>query len=229
MPKFRPEGWFNQQMDDGGPVYMETNPGDYILEPWNALSSLLMLVPAIYWIFRMRKEGHQPLVMWIVISLIIVGGVGSALFHAFRASYIFLIMDVLPTALLTISLAVYFWYKVLRRWGYVLVIFLPLFSLRFLLWKNLPEHTAINVSYAITGFSIGLPLIIHLTKTEFKGGYLVAGTIVSFIVALLFREIDRIPFSFLPMGTHFLWHSFAALGAYFMLWYLDSLFMRKTT
>jgi hypothetical protein len=40
------------------------------------------------------------------------------------------------------------------------------------------------------------------------------------MIALLFRQLDATEFSFLPMGTHFLWHVFSAVGAYFVLKYL---------
>lgn len=212
--------WFNNSLPDGGPVYMETNYGQWIVEPWNAISSLLMLIPAIYWIYRMKKINNQSLLMWIVIVLVITGGIGSSLFHAFRAHVAFLIMDVLPSAILTITLSVYFWIKVFHKWWYVLLVFIPFIIIRFLLFSNLPEHTAINLAYFMTGASIGIPLIIYLIKTSYSGWKLVLAGILSFAVALMFREFDYIPMAALPMGTHFLWHSFSAVGAYFIIGYL---------
>ncbi len=202
---------------------MEYNPGQTIVEPWNSLSSLLILIPAIYWFIRLRKENNNSPLFRIVLILIITGGLGSTLFHAFRISLIFLYMDVLPSAILTITLAIYFWYRVLKRWYYVALIFLPLIGLRFVFWNNLPEHTAINVSYFITGLSVGLPLIIYLFQTQFKGWHSIALTIIFFAIALTFRQLDKIYFEFLPMGTHFLWHSFSAIGAYFILNYLHDI------
>lgn len=221
MPEPRPADWFNHNMDDGGPIYMETHPGQFIVEPWNAVSSLLILIPAIYWIIKLYRQGNKGLLMWSVLILIIAGGLGSALFHAFRISIFFLFMDVLPSAILTITLATYFWIKVFRKWWLVLFIYLPIFGSRFLFWNDLPEHTAINLSYFVTGVSIGLPLMIYLYKSDFQGWQFVTGTILSFIVALVFRQLDANFIHFLPMGTHFLWHTFSALGAYFLLRYLD--------
>jgi hypothetical protein len=216
----RDPNWFNQRMQDGGPVYMETRPEGLIVEPWNAFSSLLILIPAFYWIYRMRKEGNKDFLMWAVVILVITGGLGSALYHAFRVSVFFLIMDVLPSAILTLTLSVYFWIKVLKKWWYAVIVLGVLFGLRFLIWGRLPEHTSINISYFITGVSIGLPLIIFLFKTSFRGWQLVTAAILSFIIALTFRETDYIYVPMLPMGTHFLWHSFSALGAWFILGYL---------
>lgn len=212
--------WYNQRMDDGGPIYMETQSGHLIVEPWNAVSSLLILIPAIYWIYRMRKDGRHSKLMWAIILLVITGGIGSALFHGFRASVFFLLLDIIPSAILAILLSVYFWIKVLRKWWYIFFIYLPLFGSRFLFWGVLPQHVSINISYFITGFSIGLPLVIYLYKTKFNDWQLVVPAILSFIIALFFRQIDHNPISFLPMGTHFLWHAFSAVGAYFILAYL---------
>lgn len=222
----KPADWFNRNLSDGGPIYMETSPGEFIIEPWNAFSSLLIIIPAVYWLIRMKKEGNLNTMAWIAIVLIMAGGLGSALFHAFRASVFFLIMDVLPTALLTITLSVFFWIKVLKKWWFALIIYIPLFSLRFL-FVTLPEHTAINLSYFITGVSIGLPLLIYLYQTNFIKWESVVMTIISFSIALLFRQLDKLHIEVLPMGTHFLWHTFSAVGAFFMLDYLNYVLARK--
>jgi hypothetical protein len=94
------------------------------------------------------------------------------------------------------------------------------FSLRFFLFGNVPRHTAINISYAITGVITGLPLVLMLFKTRFfKLNYVVI-TVSFFILALVFRELDAYSIPFLPMGTHFLWHVFTGIGAYYILAYL---------
>ncbi len=201
---------------------MEYHPGQVIVEPWNSLSSLLILIPAIYWILRFHREKKKSSLILMVVVLMIAGGLGSTLFHAFRVSLFFLYMDILPTAILTLILSFYFWLRVLKKWYYAILVFLPLFSSRFLFWNYLPEHTAINVSYFITGVSIGLPLIIYLFQTHFRGWQSIALTILFFAIALTFRQFDKVYFDFLPMGTHFLWHAFSALGAWFILKYLYS-------
>lgn len=214
------EDWHNKSLPDGGPVYMETGSGEFLVEPWNSLSSLLILIPAVYWLLRVQKEKKVTSLFMLVTFLIITGGIGSALYHGLRAYWFFLIMDVLPSAILTLTLAVYFWMRVFKRWWLVVIVFLPIIAFRLLAWRSLPEFTAINISYFITGTSVGLPILIYLYKTNYHGWIKVIATIGSFIVALIFRQIDYMPISYLPMGTHFLWHTFSALGAYFILYYL---------
>jgi hemolysin III len=223
LPQEIQEDWFNQRLPDGGPVYAETNLDQLIVEPWNAFSSLLILIPAIYWLFKIRGQFSHYKFMVYAIPLIILGGLGSALFHGFRISVAFLIMDFLPSAILTLSISIYLWVKIFKRWWYVFFVIVPAFSVRGLLWGNLPQHVAINVSYFTTGVIVALPLLIILYKTRFEKIWSVVGAIIPFMLALLFRQLDATDIHLLPMGTHFLWHTFSAVGAYFILKYLHFL------
>jgi hemolysin III len=214
------KNWFDQTLKDGGPLYSETNADHFIVEPWNAVSSLFIIIPAIIWLVRIRKDYKNYSFMIYCIPLMILGGTGSTIFHAFRASKFFLLMDVLPTAVLSLSIGIYFWLKLVKNWGYVLLLLLLFIVPRFLLFRNLPMHSAINISYAFSGIFIGLPLVIILFKTSgYKIG-LVITAIALFTLALIFRETDTYSLLFFPMGTHFLWHVFSGLGAYLILAYL---------
>ncbi len=213
-------GWVNRRMDDMGPVYAESGGDGFLVEPWNSLTSLLMLIPVIYWLIRIRKESGTYNFMLYVIPLMALGGIGSALFHGFRAHVGFLIMDVAPSAILTLSLAIYFWYKLLRKWYWVLILFIPMILIRFLVFSMMPEHMAINTSYFITGMTILLPIPFLLYRMNYKGAWSIGLTLVSFGLALMFREADARAAIYLSIGTHFLWHVFSAIGGYFMLQYL---------
>lgn len=208
------------RMPDGGPVYTETDMGHFIVEPWNAVSSLLIVLPAVYWLIVIRKDLRQFGFLLFSIVLIILGGTGSTLFHAFRASRFFLFLDVIPSAILTLSISIFFWIKILNRWWHVLLIILPAYSLRFVIFSILPDDTAINVSYAIAGAVAALPIVIILFRTGFFRYVEVALTIILFSLALVFREVDFASSRYLPMGSHFLWHVFTGFGAYFILSYL---------
>lgn len=214
--------WFNQRLQDGGPVYKETDLDYFIVEPWNAFSSLFIVLPAVYWLFRIGKDYRDYKFLLFAIPLMILGGTGSTLFHAFRASRFFLFMDFFPTAILTVSLTIYFWIRILKRWWYVFLIIIPSIALRFILYTyaDLSEFMAINVSYTLTGILIGLPILILLIRTNYYKVHYVLLTIGFFIAAIVFREMDSRNIGFLPMGTHFLWHAFTGFGAYYILAYL---------
>ena len=213
--------WQNHRLADGGPVYAETGLGEgFLVEPWNAITSLLMLIPVLFWLYKIRKETATYKFMLYAIPLMALGGIGSALFHGFRLSVVFLIMDVAPSAILTLSLAIYFWYKLLRKWYYVLLLFIPMLLVRFLVFTTLPEHAAINTSYAITGATILLPIPFLLHRMQYQGLWSISLTLLSFGLALFFREADIRASEVLDIGSHFLWHTFSAIGGFFMLKYL---------
>jgi len=214
------KAWYDLRMDDGGPVYAETDPSQFIVEPWNALSSLLYMLPALIWIYKLRGEYGQFKFMLFASILVILGSLGSTLFHAFRTSSFFLVMDVLPVAILALSLSILFWIRVFNSWVYMLLVVIPLTGLRFVMFNSLPDNLAINLSYALTGLMILAPLgIIHLQGKLVKPRYILY-TLVSFALALLFREMDSWQTQILPMGTHFLWHAFSGIGTYYILAFL---------
>ncbi len=107
----------NQKPIDGGPIYAETDLSVLFTEPWNALSSLAILLPAVYWAVRLRGDYRTYSFIFYCIPLLFLGGLGSTLFHAFRVSKWLLLMDVLPTATLTLSVSFIFGTKFFLVYG----------------------------------------------------------------------------------------------------------------
>src|SRR5262249_26043040 len=70
---------------------------------------------------------------------------------------------------------------------------------------------AINISYAGIALIILLPLVVILIRTRFRYAGWVATALVSFGIAWLFRLADSWEPPLLPMGTHWLWHTFGAV------------------
>ncbi|HMM10565.1 MAG TPA: hypothetical protein PKE03_00530 [Bacteroidales bacterium] len=217
------EGWFNQRLPDGGPRYAEYHPDLIIVEPWNAISSIFMMVPAIIFFINYRNQLNQLRFLSFAIAMVFLGGLGSTLFHAFRMSTVFLMLDVVPSALLTLAIAIYFWVRILPKWWMVLIVFVPVFLLRLLIYRELPQHLSINFSYAISGLLVIVPLLIILYNTGLKHWPWVVVMIAAFGIALLFRQLDAHPWPWLPQGTHFLWHLFTSVGSWFVLSYLHFL------
>ncbi|MCE1202358.1 MAG: ceramidase [Bacteroidia bacterium] len=215
------EGWFNQRLPDGGPRYAEYHPDLIIVEPWNAVSSMFMMLPAIIFFFHYRHQLNQLRFLAIAIAMVFLGGLGSTLFHAFRMSPVFLMLDVIPSALLTLAIAIYFWFKVLPKRWMVLLIFVPVFGVRIVFFRELPQHLSINISYAISGLLVIVPLLMILYKTNFRHVFWVISMIAAFGIALLFRQLDAHPIAWIPQGTHFLWHLFTSAGSWFVLSYLN--------
>jgi hemolysin III len=229
MSEMKQQTLSDLSLPDGGQFYAETNPEHLIVEPWNALSSLLLILPALYWVFRLRGRFREHPFIVFCIPLLTLGGLGSTLFHAFRSSPFFLYLDVLPTAFLTLLLGVYFWQKVWKAWLPAVAIVLISLAVRLLMFNFFTSHTAVNISYAITGSVIFLPMLLVLAKTSMRNSRTVFAAIILLMVSLFFREMDAWPDPLLPMGTHFLWHAFSAAGAYYLslyLFYTDQLYKK---
>jgi hemolysin III len=205
---------------DGGPIYAETDLSKIVAEPWNAYSSLTFLLPVIYWFFKLRNHYREYPFLMACMPLLTLGGIGSTIYHAFRDSEFFLLMDVMPIALLTFSVILYFWWKVLGQWIYVVLVAIAYITLRIFIYQIAHgQQTAINLSYFVTGVMMFVPAFLLLLKTNYKGVLTIITATAFFIFSLIFRQIDT-PFIYLPMGTHWLWHLSCAIGAFFLGRYL---------
>jgi hemolysin III len=209
------------RLPDGGPVYHETDLNQFFVEPWNAISSMTFLIPVFYLLYHLRGRYREYafLIFWAA-PLMAIGGLGSTLYHAFRASRFFLFMDVLPIAILTLSISIYFWNKVLPNWKYVVLVIATSIILRFAAFGLVQGHAAINLSYFITGLMIFLPALIFLFQTRFFEVRFLIFSAIFLIAALFFRYADDWETHVFSAGTHWLWHIFTSAGAFALTLYL---------
>ena len=152
--------------------------------------------------------------------LLLMNGLGSMLYHAFRSSGFFLLMDVLPAAILTVGVSIYFWTKVLNNIIIVAFIILSALVLRFVGYNFFTLSASTNLSYLISGIVLFIPSLLYLHRNNnYQSGQLVS-SIFCLIIALIFRAIDKEGIIPLKMGTHFLWHLFSGIGGFFLANYL---------
>jgi hypothetical protein len=209
---------------DGGPHYAETplhlEPGQWLIEPWNAISSLLIVAPAIYFLWQLRGKYSSNLFLTLCIPLLVAGGLGSTLFHGLRIHPFFLSMDVFPTMILFLAITAYFWAKALRSWWWAVAIMLVSFGLMWLGYEFLHGAMRVNVGYFLRGTLFFLPLMVVLLRSKFRGALLVFGALAAFGAALGFRFADHLTTQVLPMGSHFLWHAATGVGGFLIAEYL---------
>lgn len=205
---------------DGGPFYTETNLNHFFVEPWNALSSLAIVIPAIYWATKVWGKWKPYSFLWLCIPLLFLNGMGSTLYHAFRISKVFLYMDVIPAALLTLAISIYFWNRVLPKTWHLVLVVVPVFAVRFISYNFLYGAWAINISYGVAGIMIFLPVWLYMKKTRYSDLVFIAVSVLCLVVALGFRLIDKQHWVDWSMGTHFLWHIFSGFGGHFFALYL---------
>jgi hemolysin III len=215
-----------------GPWYIETDMDRWIVEPFNAASAALFLLVAVYWFWRLRGRYREYPFLTACLPLVLIGGVGGTVFHAFRGHRVWLLMDWMPIAILCFAVGIYLWSKLLRRWWYALLIVPVVFgiqSLNFAFFRTRGEiQVAIAFSYSLLGAVILVPAVAVLVKTRWRFGRWPLAALVLFVAAIAARQIDSHAFAtggtwmtrWLPMGTHFLWHVFGAAAGHCVAEYL---------
>jgi hypothetical protein len=215
------------QMADGGPRYTETPTDPYgpgaprLAEPWNAATALLFVAIVIAWAWRLRGRYARYPFLCCCMPVLFVGGVGGALYHGLRTSRTFLLMDVIPISALGLAGSVFLALRLSRRWAWVyvlgtLLIFTGVNVLLFRLVGPQSRQLTISLFYVSLAALILTPIGLTLVRSRFRhGGWVVSG-LVSFAIALFFRWLDAkirvlLLGEYLPMGSHWLWHTFGAI------------------
>jgi hypothetical protein len=208
---------------DHGPVYRETTDLSlFIVEPWNAWSSLTFLIPVFIFLWQLRGHySEYSFIVWFCCPLLVLGGLGSTFFHAFRSSTLLLLMDAIPIVILVIGISIWMWLKVLPKNIHIVWVLLIFFGLTFLATFFLNGQDRISASYFIRGWMLLLPCYLFLRQTKFQNASGLFVAIAFFALALLFRFLDeKVTIHWMPWGTHWLWHVSTAFGAYFLGEYL---------
>jgi hemolysin III len=209
-----------QTLGDGGNYYAETDIKYIIVEPWNALSSLSFWIPVFYWAYQLKGKYQKYPFLTSCMPLLFLGGLGSALFHAFRTSQWLLLMDVLPILILTAAISFYFWYQVIRNWLYVAILFIFYAALQSWQWYQPMGGQATNVMYLARGVMIFLPAVLLLRQIEFHYVWALIGAMAWFSAAITFRYLDFEASAWMYMGSHWLWHISTAFGAHYLALFL---------
>ena len=233
QPDTRPD-WLllkKDRLPDWGPAYTETPANPYapdaplIAEPWNTVTAAFFVVIALAWAWRLRGRYRDYPFLTACFPILLAGGIGGTLFHGTRVSPVYFLLDVVPISLLGIAGSLFIAYRLWGRWMWALYLpgiaaFYFLINLLFLRVVGPTGSTLrINLSYASLAVVILAPIVIALVRTRFRhGGWIVAG-VVSFGVAWTFRLIDRDVGPTLPMGSHWLWHTFGSIATTMMIQY----------
>lgn len=193
--------------------YCERTGPEIWSEPLNALTNLAFIAAGIWGLFLVRRNrtgGFAELLAWMAVLI----GFGSGLFHTW-ANGLTVWGDIVPIALFVFTFTLF----LLRRflgfgWVMTVVVFLLFYAAAgFLTWM-VPQWlvTATNGS---TGYLPAfLALLVFGAWTARAGHpagkYILAGAGI-FVVSVTFRIIDPSVCGAMPIGTHFLWHSFNGL------------------
>jgi hypothetical protein len=187
-------------------LYCERCGPGLLAEPLNAITNASFLIAAWAAWRLARRLGLHDLGVNTLIGLAIAVGIGSALFHTFATEWAS-ILDLVP--IFTFQLVFLGLY--LRRsagWSPVGTSFAVAAYLTVsLITKRLPPFLNGSILYAPTFLTLVLLAIAHHHAQRPGRNLLLLATAV-FAVALFFRSIDEAVCPYLPIGTHFLWHTF---------------------
>ena len=207
--------------NDAGPIYLETQMGRFPVEPWNTYSNLLFLALIIFWFFRVRHHAREHQFIAFSLPIFFLGYIGGTVYHATRSHEVWLILDWVPIAFLSIVVATSFWRRLQFSWFIApLLVIGPVvlagFAISLLGGSDMPIWWLLVVAFAIL-----TPVLAYLVRSGWKDVGLVAGSLAGFAVAIGFRSIDlSVPIAFLPMGTHWLWHIFGAASVHLLILYI---------
>lgn len=206
--------------NDSGPIYQETIEGRIPVEPFNTYSNLIFIVILVYFWMKIRKNPKQHPFFLFAIPVIFISWVGGTVYHGTRSHQFWLVLDWLPIMLVCLGGIVYFITKIKKKWWERLLFFLGLMLLSFLpRLIILPNEYRISFGYAVTAITVLTPFIWYAYNTGWKNVQLILMAIFIFGLAVTFRTLDNITV-LLPMGTHWLWHTFGGVAVFFLLLYI---------
>ena len=220
-----------ERLADAGPRYLETPADPYapdapvIAEPWNAVTASFFIVIVLAWAVRLRGRYRRFPFLVCCMPILLAGGIGGTLYHAYRTRLAYFLLDVIPIQILGLASSLYLAIRLGRTFGTKRVLLISgaiLAAFAFVNWtltlvpSDIPT-LRICLNYGSLATIILIPVVITLVRSRFAHAGFVWAGLGSFAIALFFRFVD--PYSPLPMGTHWLWHTFGALCTAFVIEY----------
>ena len=202
---------------DSGPIYQETLAGRLPVEPFNTFSNIFFLLIILYFSIRVYSDYRQQRFLAWSLPVLMLGFIGGTVYHATRSHDIWMFMDWLPIVILCLSVSIYYIFQLkmslLPKGIFVVTVLFLVLGVQFI---PLPQHENTSLGYIATAIGLLLPIITYLISTKSVYWSLVLFASLSFGIAITFRVLDNVMYV-LPMGTHWLWHTFGALSVFFLM------------
>jgi hypothetical protein len=188
-------------------------------EPINAITNLAFIAAAWFCFQQIRRVPFSWRVgdIWVLVAALFAIGVGSGLWHT-HATQQTLLADVIP---ILIFMNVYL-LAAMRRlfglaWWKVGVLFAAYQGLNFASELYLPRDFMNGTVMYLPTFLTLIVMTIAMTYRNKAYGKVFEYVVLVWLVSLFFRTVDLEFCSFLPFGTHFLWHILNSVVLYRLL------------
>ncbi|CAM1372549.1 Probable transmembrane hypothetical protein [Tenacibaculum litopenaei] len=212
--------WLPKFPNDSGPIYQETLEGRLPVEPFNTFSNLIFIAILIYFFQKIAKHPKQHPFFLFAIPVIFISWIGGTMFHGTRSHEFWLVLDWLPIMIVCLGGILYFIGKITPVWwqrtGLLVAILVATILPRFL---SLPDSFRISFGYVMTAIAVIAPFLYYAYLTAWKRVHYIGLGLVFFALAIVFRTLDSLVV-LLPMGTHWLWHTFGGVAVFFLLLYI---------
>lgn len=203
--------------NDSGPIYQETLAGRLPVEPFNTFSNIFFLMIILYFSFKVYANYSKHRFLAWSLPVLFLGFIGGTVYHATRSHDIWMFMDWLPIIILCLSVSLYYIFQLhISKLAKVIFTLTVLFLVLGVQFVPLPQHENTSIGYVATAIGILLPIVTYLISNKSIFWSYVLLAFLSFGVAITFRVLDNIIY-ILPMGTHWLWHTFGALSVFFLM------------
>ena len=196
-------------------LYCERTSVDLLSEPLNAITNLAFLLAAwLCWRRYARVEGSWDRSGTFLMGMVALIGLGSSLFHTFATGWS-MMADVIPImifihAFLYFALIRFFGLSGFRSASLTAAYLLASYAI-----GELVGQTALNGS---AGYVPPMAVLFLMGLTMRNRGHVYGVDLMRaagvFAVALTFRTMDMAICESLPIGTHFLWHTFNGVALY---------------
>ena len=184
-------------------------------EPLNAVTNLAFFLAAwAAWSLGRRVYALSPGTR-LLVALIIAIGVGSALFHTFATPWARL-LDTGSILLFQISYLWLYGRRIATLSAALTAGLLTLFVVAAYAARQFPHVFNGSLIYApAVVVIVGLGVYHAWTRTAARRSVLAAAAV--FLLAVVFRMMDRAVCPVFPFGTHFLWHLLIPVALYFLM------------
>ncbi len=174
-------------------------------EPLNALSNAAFLIAALWAARTALRKGVEP-VIWLLIALVFVIGLGSLAFHTF-ANHWSELADVLPITLFIYGYLAFALSRFLRlAWWAIALSLGVLFLINLALDRILPPGFMNGSGAYLPALIASVIVALQLLRIGHPAQLYVGLASTILFVSLIFRTADQALCPVLPVGTHFIWH-----------------------